>query len=42
MDTVRFPKLISGLYDIVAELEAMFGRPDVPPVSVAGRFRVRG
>ena len=36
MDAVRFPKLISELYDIVAELEAMFGRPFTPDGHMVG------
>mgnify|MGYP001373282944 CR=1 FL=1 len=36
MDTVRFPALIAQLYDVVAELEAMFQRPFTPDGHMVG------
>jgi hypothetical protein len=36
MDLVRFPVLIAQLYDVVAELEAMFQRPFTPDGHMVG------
>lgn len=36
MDPVRFPRLMSELYALVSELEAMFGRPFTPDGHMIG------